>query len=107
MILFLPNKLRVQAYDSASPSRYAEADVRISVRRNTNPPIFSTQQYGANIDERAVIGTSVLTVVASDRDGVSLSTSNEDLFDVFVISVFWHFILWLYNFSKVLCYVDF
>ncbi|XP_035826838.1 protocadherin Fat 4-like [Aplysia californica] len=64
--------LRVQAFDSASPSRFDEADVRISIRRNVNAPLFSQQTYTTSITERTTIGTSIVSVIAIDRDGDTL-----------------------------------
>ncbi|GFN78435.1 protocadherin fat 4, partial [Plakobranchus ocellatus] len=83
--------LRMRVFDSAKPSRFDEADLRISVRRNVNPPIFTQQTYSTRISERASIGTAVITVSATDNDGDRLYYSlvgqvgNDRCLDVFYL----------------------
>lgn len=47
-----------------------QAMVIIRVRRNENGPLF-IEDYSAEIPETMLIGTSILTVEATDADGVS------------------------------------
>ena len=62
-------QLLVQVYDSSNPSQRAATTVTITVQRNVNAPQFSRSEYTARIVESYPIGSSVLGVRATDRDG--------------------------------------
>lgn len=65
-------KLRIQIFDSASPSLRTEVQVQITVQRNTNPPVFASPSYNAQIADTVPIGSRVVTVAATDRDGTQM-----------------------------------
>ncbi|PWA27175.1 hypothetical protein CCH79_00013871, partial [Gambusia affinis] len=61
-------KLNIRATDSLTGA-HSEVFVDIILEDvNDNPPVFLSNSYYANISEAAVIGTSVLQVVARDSD---------------------------------------
>ena len=64
-------QLRVRAVDSANPLLYDEEDVTITIRRNVNSPVFSRQTYTVQVSERAVIGSQIIAITATDADLVS------------------------------------
>lgn len=62
--------MMVQARDKGSPSNYAldMATVQIDVTRNENNPAFTSQNYTIVIPEDQGVGTTVVTVNATDPD---------------------------------------
>ncbi|KAL8559117.1 hypothetical protein ACOMHN_046165 [Nucella lapillus] len=62
-------KIRVVAYDSASPAKTATATVDIVVSRNPNAPVFRRAVYEVTIAETYPMGTVVEQVFAWDTDG--------------------------------------
>lgn len=66
----VPNsfQLIVQARDSAANPKSATATVSIFVVRNIHRPIFSPNNYTAQIYDASAIGTSLFTVTATDAD---------------------------------------
>ncbi|XP_076332831.1 LOW QUALITY PROTEIN: protein dachsous-like [Tachypleus tridentatus] len=61
--------LEVSATDHGMPTLNATAEVIIQVNDiNDNPPMFNQSHYEVFISELAPIGTTVLQVLASDRD---------------------------------------
>lgn len=65
----------VEARDHGMPSMSSSAGVSISVLDvNDNVPTFTQHLYSLKVNEDAVVGTSVLTVTAIDRDVNSVVT---------------------------------
>ncbi|KAM4569520.1 cadherin EGF LAG seven-pass G-type receptor 1 isoform 2-T2 [Odontesthes bonariensis] len=65
----------VEARDHGVPSMSSAASVSITVLDvNDNVPTFTEKTYSLKINEDAVVGTSVLTVTAVDRDVNSVVT---------------------------------
>uniref|UniRef100_A0A669E8W2 Cadherin EGF LAG seven-pass G-type receptor 1a n=1 Tax=Oreochromis niloticus TaxID=8128 RepID=A0A669E8W2_ORENI len=65
----------VEARDHGTPMRSSSASVSITVLDvNDNTPTFSEKTYSLKINEDAVVGSSVLTVTAVDRDVNSMVT---------------------------------
>ncbi|KAI8511673.1 hypothetical protein Bbelb_107730 [Branchiostoma belcheri] len=61
--------LTIQALDEASPFYTATSVVYIRiVDINDNAPAFAQASYQANVDENVAVGTSVITVLATDVD---------------------------------------
>ncbi|XP_019361654.1 PREDICTED: protocadherin Fat 2 isoform X1 [Gavialis gangeticus] len=61
--------LTLRAADSGQPALFSDAAVRIHVSDvNDNPPRFFQLNYSAVVQESALVGTSVLELVLSDRD---------------------------------------
>lgn len=62
--------MMVQARDKGSPPNYAPdmATVQIDVTRNENNPVFASQNYSIVIPETQGVGTTVVTVNATDPD---------------------------------------
>ena len=58
------------AYDSAYPDQVSTATVPVEVTRNQYPPIFSRPEYEKSITENHGLGSSVIKLVATDRDKV-------------------------------------
>lgn len=50
----------------------AYEDLRISMTRNDNPPVFSEDPYNENLEWRDNPGKVVVQLSATDADGVSL-----------------------------------
>ncbi|XP_041929668.1 protocadherin alpha-8-like isoform X18 [Alosa sapidissima] len=62
-------KLTLTAIDGGKPSRSGSMNIVVHVIDvNDNVPIFSKQLYKARVTENAPIGTSVITVYATDLD---------------------------------------
>ncbi|KAJ8319080.1 hypothetical protein KUTeg_004171 [Tegillarca granosa] len=61
--------LKVVAYDSAAPSIRGTSTVEITVNRNVNQPGFTETDYRRTISEMHGLGTPVVNISASDRDG--------------------------------------
>ena len=62
---------RFTAYDSKNPGQIARGELSILVLRNQNSPDFNPAFYRKTIADTFAVGTVVLTVTASDADGVS------------------------------------
>ena len=65
--------LRVIVYDSADPRLQDTADVTISVSRNPSVPQWSNARYTETVSEDYSLGIPVLSVLATDSDGVSFT----------------------------------
>lgn len=63
----------MQAFDSGSPRKYDTETVIVNVNRNTQPPVFQTQNYEITISETQSLGTSIIRVVATDPDALFVS----------------------------------
>lgn len=70
--MFLHFQFSVQATDQGSPGRQAaqQANVVVTVIRNTVGPVFSDDEYTVNIDQTQAL-TEVFDVDATDNSGVS------------------------------------
>ena len=79
--------MRVIAYDDASPARVATSTVDIVVTRNPSAPIFTSSIYQQTIAETYSLGAIVLTVSASDQDGVRSSLEKSFYFDIHFINL--------------------
>ncbi|KAL2077321.1 hypothetical protein ACEWY4_026825 [Coilia grayii] len=88
-------KLTLTAIDGGKPSRSGSINIVVNViDANDNRPIFSKQLYKAKITENAPIGTSVITVHATDLDeGLNgeimysfINHDDDNKIDVFKIS---------------------
>ncbi|XP_075056154.1 protocadherin Fat 4 [Mixophyes fleayi] len=61
--------LLVEVEDKGMPKRVGHLQVNVTVQDiNDNPPVFSSSQYQARVEEDAPVGSSVLKVEATDRD---------------------------------------
>ncbi len=60
------------AADTADRGRLATAEVTILVQRNANAPQFSQTTYRMTLEEEAPLGEAVITVAATDDDGVRI-----------------------------------
>lgn len=69
-------KIRVKAYDPATPARAGYADVRINVIRNEFGPQFPEDQYTVTLYDNERKNKIVIQLNATDLDGVSLSDGN-------------------------------
>ena len=65
--------LRVVTYDSADPGLRDTSDLTISVIRNPSVPRWSEASYRRTVSEEYSMGIPVLTVLATDTDGVCTS----------------------------------
>ncbi|XP_041364043.1 protocadherin Fat 4-like [Gigantopelta aegis] len=67
--------LKIVAYDDAYPYTQATSDVTVTVIRNENGPVFiPSATYERTISEDVIIGTSVVSVSAIDRDSGDVVT---------------------------------
>ena len=65
----LQYELEITATDHGSPPLSTKKTVYVTVKdEDDNCPIFNPQTYHAEIREHAAVGTTVLTVTASDKD---------------------------------------
>lgn len=63
-------RLQVQATTQGTISQqFATAYVNVTVIRNANPPIFSSDRYAQTIQDYLPVGSSILTITANDLDG--------------------------------------
>ena len=61
-----------QATENSTLSRTATASVVVSVLDlNDNPPVFEQKNYNESVDETTSLNVAILTVRATDLDGVS------------------------------------
>jgi len=61
--------LRLRTYDIDTPSLSSTSIVNIELMdRNDNPPIFAGLPYTASVRENAMVGESIITVQAFDKD---------------------------------------
>ena len=67
--------LRCITYDFADPEQRDTADVTIRVTRNPSGPLFSEASYERTIPENYPLGPAILTVLATDQDGVRFISS--------------------------------
>ncbi|XP_064610252.1 protocadherin Fat 4-like [Liolophura sinensis] len=65
--------LRIRAYDSQNPSSDSTTDLIIQVNRNNNDPSFERTTYSQDVSDGTSLGTVIITVTASDRDGDRLT----------------------------------
>ncbi|XP_077863959.1 protocadherin Fat 3-like [Saccoglossus kowalevskii] len=73
------HELPVKATDHGEPSRAATTLVRITVREiNIYAPVFDPSNYTAEVNEDAPDVTSVVTVIATDKDAENKSASEID-----------------------------
>ena len=68
--------MRVITYDIAYPSEIATSTVDITVSRNENSPVFSAAVYRVTINETTNVGETILSVLATDADGVRSKTDS-------------------------------
>ena len=61
-------QLRIQSYDSGAPNVVITTDLIVTVKRNENPPVFSSKFYSATIAATYPLGVSILRVNATDLD---------------------------------------
>lgn len=72
MLIIIILQIQILAYDTAYPNNRASVQVIITVIRNANAPEFSKVRYSQKITETFPIGDDILTVSATDKDGVSV-----------------------------------
>lgn len=68
---FLTDNFRLQIQATAQGTisqQTATAFVNVTVIRNANPPIFSSDQYSQVIQDTLPVGSSILTITANDLD---------------------------------------
>ena len=63
-------QLSIVAQDKGYPPLTDRATARVYVQRNLNPPRFSQNTYRVNITENNPVNSEVLSVRATDADGV-------------------------------------
>ncbi|KAH3873274.1 hypothetical protein DPMN_036505 [Dreissena polymorpha] len=61
------------AYDSLNPVQRARAALTIRVLRNQNTPVFNPSAYLQTIADTYEIGADVITLTATDADGVRIT----------------------------------
>ena len=62
----------LQATENSTLRRTATASVVVSVLDlNDNPPVFEQKKYNESVDETTSLNVAVLTITATDLDGVS------------------------------------
>ena len=79
-------QLEMQVCDGGCPSRCSTQLLRVNVNRNRQRPTFSPVSYTATISEEALLGSSVLTVVAVDNDFIVSTVLHLSLFTLFLSS---------------------
>lgn len=61
--------LVVEARDGGTPQRSSQQTLVVEILdTNDNPPVFTQSQYNKTVNEDVAIGTSLLRIMASDRD---------------------------------------
>ena len=69
--LFDTIQIEVEAYDSVYPNNKASVKLALSVRRNPNAPLLSSQAYSNALSTSFPLGDTFRTVSATDADNVS------------------------------------
>lgn len=72
-------QIRVRAYQRNTPSKYAETDVVVTMRRNSNPPTFTPDSFSISVNYDDPVGKRVLQVQAADVDQVSTAQVNSSM----------------------------
>lgn len=65
-------QVTAHVFDEANPETIASTNLTINVRRNENAPRFERGEYRVEVLEIAPIGTELVQLEASDRDGDTL-----------------------------------
>ena len=73
-MIFVSYQVEVTAVDLAPNPLSSRVTVTINIIRNDNAPVFINEPYGGTISSAIGVGTSLLTVTATDADTV---VSNE------------------------------
>ena len=73
-LFLLTFQLVVQAYDNGNPPLYDTEVVTITVERNTQPPVFNPTVYQVTILETQSLGSTIVTVTATDPDALFVSS---------------------------------
>lgn len=60
----------VTVTDTAYPQKTATSTFTAVMSRNENKPQFSQNEYRATINDRFQLGQEVVTIAATDKDGV-------------------------------------
>ena len=82
----------MRAQDGGANSRIGEADVIITIEdTNDFNPVFNSTTYSKTISENAAVGSSIVTVTASDNDTgpsgqISYTISSGNAGNAFVIN---------------------
>lgn len=63
-------QLQFRVCDNGLPQRCANSTGTVTVTRNQFPPVFRSTPYSRVIAETTAIGTSILTVTATDQDRI-------------------------------------
>ena len=76
LIILIPSfchNLTIVFIQGGKPSLFSYAQVFVNITdTNDNPPTFSPSSYAAEIEENMKIGSSILTVTATDADEVEV-----------------------------------
>lgn len=73
LILTIFNKqLQLKAYETGYPDDFVTEILNVTINRNPNNPTWTTANYDVNVNEEEPFGYSVLTLSASDADGVCI-----------------------------------
>ena len=67
-ITFLIFQVSVIVYDNVNPEKIGMGNLTISVRRNERGPRFDRTDYTETLLETTLIGTTVVTLRATDED---------------------------------------
>ena len=65
-------QIEVAAFDDTYPENLGKAVVQVKIIHNPNAPEFVLESYSASVYEYTTPGTEVITVSATDGDGVSV-----------------------------------
>ena len=64
-------QLRLTVYDTGYPDQIATATAEVTISRNEFAPVFTESPYRVTVNETIDVGKGILTVSATDKDGVS------------------------------------
>ena len=67
--------MRIAAYDSGNPEERVYTEMPIYVTRNDFPPVFAQTSYSRVILGNTPLGTSIIQMIADDRDVIKLFLS--------------------------------
>ena len=78
--MYIVLQLSIMAQDRGYPPMNDRTTVYITVQRNLHSPVFTQEDYDISITENEPVQATVLTVTASDEDGVGRSVRFLNLF---------------------------
>jgi hypothetical protein len=99
-VFYMTFQVRIRVVDDAWPNNPEFGVLTVRVNRNTRGPQLTQTAYSENIRASNPVGSTIVTIGASDPDGVSYITSNKYI----VLGILHlHTYFFLYGLKNVIC----